>query len=74
MVPKETVANNQYAKVDASNIGGNESTWRTKLDVYSKTETNIAIAKAKETVTSGDGISAETILNNWGWSKNIWLH
>lgn len=29
-------------------IGGNESTWRTKLDVYSKTETNIAIAKAKQ--------------------------
>uniref|UniRef100_Q0I1T5 Autotransporter adhesin n=2 Tax=Pasteurellaceae TaxID=712 RepID=Q0I1T5_HISS1 len=51
-------AGNTYAKVDASNIeNGNKASWRTTLDVYSKTEANAEIAKAKETVTNGDGIT-----------------
>ncbi|TDF37033.1 hypothetical protein E2R48_10050, partial [Histophilus somni] len=54
----KTEAGNTYAKVDASNINnGNQTAWRNKLNVYSKEETNSEIAKAKETVTNGDGIT-----------------
>ncbi|THA20735.1 hypothetical protein E5361_09575, partial [Histophilus somni] len=55
----KTDAGTAYAKVDASNITDetNKGKWRTALDVYSKTEANDEIAKAKETVTNGEGIT-----------------
>ncbi|WP_249960688.1 YadA-like family protein [Histophilus somni] len=54
----KTDAGNTYAKVDASNIeNGNKASWRRALDVYSKSETADEIAKAKETVTNGEGIT-----------------
>ncbi|QQF90268.1 hypothetical protein JFL57_05795 [Histophilus somni] len=55
----KTDAGTAYAKVDASNITDetNKGKWRTALDVYSKTEANAEIAKAKETVTNGEGIT-----------------
>ncbi|WP_218637868.1 hypothetical protein, partial [Histophilus somni] len=62
----KTEAGNTYAKVDASNINnGNQTAWRNKLDVYSKLETTNEIAKAKETVTNGAGITVtETAAGN----------
>lgn len=46
-----------------------DSTWRTKLDVYSKGETDSAISKAKETVAQGDGISVTSSDESNGTKK-----
>uniref|UniRef100_Q0I2H0 Autotransporter adhesin n=1 Tax=Histophilus somni (strain 129Pt) TaxID=205914 RepID=Q0I2H0_HISS1 len=51
-------ADGKYAKIDGSNI--TKSSWRTKLDVYTKSETNSAVEKAKETVTNGTGIKVDS--------------
>ncbi|QIM63369.1 hypothetical protein A1D29_08765 [Pasteurellaceae bacterium Orientalotternb1] len=49
---------NTFAKSDATNIGTTQATaWRTALDVYNKAQTNTEIAKAKETVKAGTGIT-----------------
>ncbi|WP_249961243.1 YadA-like family protein [Histophilus somni] len=59
-----TAADGKYAKIDGSNI--TESAWRTKLDVYTKSETNSAVEKAKETVTNGTGIKVESLDSTTG--------
>ena len=47
-----------FAKSDATNIGATQATaWRNALDVYNKAQTNTEIAKAKETVKAGTGIT-----------------